>query len=302
MTRPHFSIKILTMRKLVPVLLIIIALAAGIYAGYVTARHNGLPKGPLIKINFLSADYGNGALIRTPNGKFILIDPGPRRTAAALITYLQEAGVHSLDVIVTNPTYHRAGSLDAIADQFKVRHIFRGENAVSSNECRRAFERVTESKIPQVTLVKGDRIRFSHSTKLEVLSPPPALLPRVSSSSDSNSLVICLSFKGKRFLYTSDAGEETETYLIKSEKDLENDVLVIPKYGKSGAASLEFLSRVRPEYCVVSCSGHISRSVLKRIDPKNTGADLFRTDKNGTISIISDGRSIITYKENDDRG
>jgi len=290
------------MEKLKPIALIILALGAGIYAGYITGSRDTLPKGPLIKIDFLSADFGNGALIHTPEGKFVLIDPGPRRTAGALIAYLDESKTKSLDVIITNPTANRGGSLDAIADRFKVGRLLHGEKVGTSSEWRRAFNRFAEHKIPHVTLSQKDTIRLSKSTRLDVLCPPIGLMPGVDKDSDSNSLVIRISFKGKRFLFTSDVGEEAETYLAKSKMDLENDVLVIPRYGKSGAASLEFLSRVRPECCIVSCKKHPNRTVLQRIHPKNTGAELHRTDKNGTINIISDGRSIITYTENDDRG
>ena len=290
------------MQKITPVVLLLLALAAGIYVGYVTAKKDSLPKGPLIKIDFLSADFGNGALVHTPEGKFVMIDPGPRRTAAELITYLQESGVKSLDVIITNPTANRGSSLDAIADQFKVRRLLHGEKVGLSSEWRRALSRTLEHKIPTVTLAQGDGIKLSRSAKLDVLCPPPALLPGVDRDSDSNSLVISLSFKGKKFLFTSDIGEEAETYLVKSKMNIENDVLVIPRNGKKGAASLEFLSRVRPECCIVSCSKHPNRAVLQRILPKNTGAELHRTDKNGTISIVSDGRSIITYTESGDRG
>ncbi|MEN6357933.1 MAG: hypothetical protein ABFD83_12725 [Armatimonadota bacterium] len=284
-------------RVLLPLLIIIIALAAGIYVGYITAGRDKLPKGPVIKIDFLSADYGNAALVRTPEGKYLLIDPGSRRTAAALITYLQDADVRSMDILITNPTSNRGGSLDAIISRFNVKRVLRGEKTGSSGAWRRAIDYARAHNVPETDIYGGDIIKLSHSIKLEVLSPPRSLLPHTRSESDSNSLVVRLTFKGKRFLFTSEADEDTENYLVKSGMDIENDVLVIPRGGKSGSATLEFLSRVRPEQCIVSSVRRPSRAVLQRIDPKNTGAKLQRTDKNGTISIISDGRTIITNSE-----
>lgn len=289
------------MRKLLPLLIIIIVIAVSIYIGYITAGREKMPKGPVIRIDFLSADYGNAALVHTPEGKYLLIDPGSRRTATALITYLQDAGVHNLDVLVTNPTAMRGGALDAIVSRFKVKNVYRGEKTGSSSAWNRAIDYARAHNVLETDIYGGDTIRLSRSTKLEVMSPPRGLLPHTSSDSDSNSLVVRLSFKGKRLLFTSDADNDTENYLVKSGLDIENDVLVIPRGGRSGAVTLEFLSRVRPERCVISSSRHPSRAVLQRIDQKNTGAKLQRTDKDGTISIVSDGHAIIVNTERNGR-
>ncbi|MCE5322784.1 hypothetical protein LLG46_05635 [bacterium] len=281
-------------RLLLPLLIVIIALTAGIYVGYITARQDNMPKGPVIRIDFLDADLGNGALVRTPEHECILIDPGSRRTAVALAAYLQDTGVKSLEVIVTNPTANRGGALETIISRFKVKRILRGEKTGSSGEWKRAIDYANEHNVPQTNIRGGDMIRLSRSTKLEVLSPPPGLLSQTDSDSDSNSLVVRLTFKGKRFLFTSDAGGSAQNYLVKSGIDLQSNVLAISKAAKSDAITLEFLSRVRPEQCILSSSRHPNRVILQRIDPKNTGAALHRTDKDGTISIISDGRTIIT--------
>ncbi|MHB9035235.1 MAG: ComEC/Rec2 family competence protein [Armatimonadota bacterium] len=283
-------------------MLIIIALAAGVYVGYISAKRDGVPKGPVIKIDFLTADLGNAGLVKTPEGKFLLIDPGPGRSADALVAYLKSARVRSLDILVTNPTSSRGGALDRIVDAFEVKRVLRGEKIGTSRAWERAIDRTRGRNVPETDVASGTQISISPSTKLEVLSPPHGLLPSSRPDSDSNSIVARIVFKGKRFLFTSDIGEDAEAWLVKSGIDLESDVLVVPRGARKGGTTLEFLSRVRPEHCVVLSGRRPSGIILQRIDPKNTGAELHRTDKDGTISIVSDGLTLAVSSERDGRG
>jgi beta-lactamase superfamily II metal-dependent hydrolase len=290
------------MRKLVPILLIVIALGAGVYVGYLSGRREALPAGPVIKIDFLTDDMGNAALVKTPEGKFLLIDPGPTRTADALVAYLNSARVRSLDVLVTNPTANRGGALGKVVEAFVVKKVFRGEKIGTSRTWKNAINAAREHNVSEVDVASWARIPISSSTALEVLSPPHGLLPSSSPDSDSNCVIVRVVYKGKRFLFTSDAGEDAEADLVNSGIDLESDVLVVARGGRAGGTTLEFLSRVRPEHCVVSCNKRPSRVVMQRIHPKNTGAELHRTDKNGTISIVSDGCTLAVSEERSSRG
>ena len=52
---------------------------------------------------------------------------------------------------------------------------------------------------------------------------------------------------------------------------------------------------MRPEYCIVLVgegADRPSRVVLDRIKTENTGAEVCRTDGNGPVNMLSDGRSI----------
>ena len=47
----------------------------------------------------------------------------------------------------------------------------------------------------------------------------------------------------------------------------------------------------------VGRSERTSRSVLRQIDPRNTGADLYRTDLDGIVEIATDGEQIAVSRE-----
>jgi beta-lactamase superfamily II metal-dependent hydrolase len=97
----------------------------------------------------------------------------------------------------------------------------------------------------------------------------------------------------------SDANAEDEGYLIRSGQDLASDVLVIGRNGRLGRTSLELLFAVKPRHCIVlagSGANRPSRGLLERIDGKNTGANVYRTDIHGIIKMISDG-NVVTVEQ-----
>ena len=291
------------MRKILTVAMIIMALVIGGYLGYINGNRNQLPKGPLLAVDFLTERFGNAIIVKTPEGKVTVIDPGPRKTEDALVRYLKSINVKTFSIIISNPANEHSGCIRELVDRFPISQIMFGENAEESTSWKNIQGRIREKNIPQVVLSAGDTVKLSQSTKLEVLSPPKGLLKSIDYSSDNNSLIIRMSFRGKRFLLTSDIRTEAEANLIQSRIDSSSDVLVVPHHAQRGSTSLEMLSVVRPEYCVISSSGFArpNTSVLRRLDPKNTGAPLYRTDKDGIIEIVTNGRTTVVNTNQSDR-
>ncbi|MCL5105699.1 MAG: hypothetical protein M1133_16525 [Armatimonadetes bacterium] len=313
------------MRKLIPIILIAVAIAAGVYVGYLKSRQkSSLARGPVITVTFLDVEHGGGIVIRTPEDKLTVIDPGPKDRAERLIEFLREADARSVTIVVTNPTSERAGGVDALADSFTTERIIHGERLPRSGRWAWAAEEASPGRYTREAVYAGRRIDLSPTANMEVLSPPARspesqardarcignFIPDTfrerdsrNTDTDNCSLVLRLSFKGKRFLFLSDIGLEGEAYLVKSCPDLESDVLVPARHGAYRSNSLELLSRVRPQCCVLMTDrNRPSQSVLRRIGTENSGADLYRTDEDGTIEIMSDGRAIVVSAWNEGRG
>ncbi len=281
------------MRKLVLIIIILIAAAAGLYTGYLTSRAKPqLPQGPTISISFLDADQGGGCVIRTPEGKCALIDPGPHETAKELTNFLRKKGIDQLKLIITNPTSNRSGAVKDIAESFIVSHLIVCEKPGLS------YSRIKtgQTKLSKSSMICGDIIELSKSVQISVLSPPRGLFDKQNSYSDNNSSVLQLSFKNNRVLLCSDIRPAAEAYLIKSNIDIKSDILLLPRNPRYDSISLEFLSSVRPAYCILTCGGRFgtpSASLLRRIDEKKLDAYIYRTDKDGTIELIADGHNIL---------
>lgn len=283
------------MRKFFPVAMIILALVIGGYLGYINENKSQLPSGPSLSVIFLNERLGNGIVVKTPEGKITVIDPGAQRTASMLSKYLRAINAKSLSLILSNPSSKHIGAVSELLNDFPIDRIMFGESTQESSSWNGTREIVRNKNIGQVVLSAGDNLKLSKSTNLEILSPPKGLLKGIDYSSDNNSLIIRMSYRGKRFLLTSDIRTQAEAHLIQSRIDSSSDVLVVPNHGQRGSTSLELLSVVRPEYCVIISNDLIrpSSSILRRLDPKNTGAQLYRTDKDGIIEIVTNGQKTI---------
>ena len=283
------------MRKLVPIILIV-AVVAVAYAVHVRNARRGLrPRGPVVTVSFLDADLGGGVLIRTPEGGFTIVDPGPAAAADELADYLDRLGASKLDVVVSNPSPERAGALGKLLEKFLVRRIVHGEMAGSASAWTSDIEGARARGISELILSSGDCLGLSRSARIEAVSPPKGLLKNKDAGSPENSLVTRLRVGRIRFLLLSDGNAPAEAALLKSGASLESDVLWAAQRGGSRGTCLELIASVRPHYCVVTAGrrlGRPSAALLRRISTENTGATLYRTDRDGTIDFMTDGREI----------
>ena len=73
------------------------------------------------------------------------------------------------------------------------------------------------------------------------------------------------------------------------------DVLKVPHHGSKTSSTADFLDLVRPEFAIISDGfensyGHPHPDVLARLNER--GARVLRTDRDGLVSIRSDGRRL----------
>lgn len=289
------------MRKLLPIMLIAAVLAGGAYVALTReGTEKPIPRGKALVASFLNADLGGAVVFETPEGNFVVFDPGSESKVEALAGYLKTVGARSVTLVVTFPSPECADAARKLIGLFPVDRVIHGEMPGVSRDWDRTLEAIGEARIPELILSGGDSLHLSKKVKLEVLSPPRGLLEGTEEASGNNSLVARVSFGRTGFLLTSQARIEAEGHLIQSGADLQSSVMIVPRYGQAGSTSLELISLVRPECFVVMDGGRGGRpsaSVLARISTRNTGAQVYRTDKDGPFDIVSNGRSIEVVKE-----
>jgi competence protein ComEC len=289
------------MRRLLPIILIIVAACGAFYAWHRLRAHDQLaPQGPVLAVTFLDAATGGGIVLQTPEDEIAVIDPGPEATADDLTKYLKDQGTDRVTLVVSNPSPERAGAVGKLLESFKLKRIIRGPMDSGSGAWSQALAQARSLGTPELILSAGDSIAISGKVRFEVLSPPRRLIKNISAESLANSLVGRVAFGSVKLLLPSDADVQTEGHLIRSGTDLTSDILAVGRRGRPDATSLEFISLVRPKYFVVSTGGRFgqpSGSVRSRIDARNTGAEVYRTDRQGRIALITDGRTIAVEAE-----
>ena len=83
--------------------------------------------------------------------------------------------------------------------------------------------------------------------------------------------------------------------MISTGVSLDCDVLSLGHHGSSSSTTWDFLEASTPSWAVISCGaenkyGHPSANTMERLSSMNI--PVFRTDKQGTVVALSDGKNI----------
>lgn len=103
-----------------------------------------------------------------------------------------------------------------------------------------------------------------------------------------------------RFLFTGDAEREAEQAILNRGTDLSSTVLKVGHHGSESSTSYVWLNAIMPKYAVIPVSkgnsyGHPTDAVLSRL--KDADVKVYRTDLNGDITAVSDGKTVTITTE-----
>lgn len=184
--------------------------------------------------------------------------------------------------------------------KIKVRNVIvckQGENSENYKE----FKEIVKKKQINVILAKqGDRIQIDKDVYFDILFPEEELIQE--NVLNNNSIVAKLYYKNFSALFTGDIEELAEKKLIekygKIEK-LKSTLLKIAHHGSKSSSIKDILDNIQPKISLIGVGknnnfGHPNEGVLDRL--KTYGTKVYRTDKNGEISILIDNTGKIRIK------
>jgi len=128
-----------------------------------------------------------------------------------------------------------------------------------------------------------------------VLSPDSAWAAETTDPNEE-SVVLLVEYGRVRLLLTGDAGLPVEFRLAGRVGDV--DVLKVGHHGSRSATSEAWLDEAKPEIAVISVGahntyGHPAPEVVARLVAH--GVEVHRTDREGTITLESDGQRVWTH-------
>ncbi len=262
-----------------------------------------------MSLTFLDVRQGDSILVGWPNGGHTLVDGGGSWAGAGhrseivgsafdvgeqvVAPYLRSRGVRSLEaVVLTHAHQDHMGGLGFILDNFEVKEFWLGNGPVSPGLL--ALLKKAEARGLRIRAFQaGDRLNV-HGAGVEFLNPGCG-------PSDGNlnndSLVLRMTFGRRSFLLTGDIEEPVEECLAALGRGLQADVLKVAHHGSWTSTSLFFLNRVNPVLAVISAGkvnpfGHPHPEVVRRL--RTHPLQLFRTDRQGAVTIRSDGNYLRT--------
>jgi beta-lactamase superfamily II metal-dependent hydrolase len=160
----------------------------------------------------------------------------------------------------------------------------------------RSLELVIEKNITPIRASRGVTLDMGPTVTVEILWPmEPFLLDGDEPSHNDNSIVVKITHGDVSFLVPGDIESEAERRLVELDGDgLQSDVLVLAHHGSRTSSTAEFLDAVSPSVAMIPVGldnsyGHPHDEVLQRLRFRDI--DVYRTDLDGTIEVVSDGES-----------
>jgi competence protein ComEC len=247
-------------------------------------------------VSFLDVGQGDAILIGLGNGAQVLIDGGPPngRLVAALGALLPPTDRTIEFVVLTHPELDHYGGLIELLRRYEVGLFAETGVAKDIEGYRTLLREVGERNVLRARLRAGDRIRYGART-FTVLSPDRERVH--ARETNDTSAVVAFEADGARFLFTGDISAGVERALSKELSPF--DVLKVSHHGSKLSSTAEFLGAVRPTLALIGVGknpyGHPTKEVLARLEA--AGARVYRTDRDGTVTVRVEGGTLRTFVE-----
>ena len=288
-------------QKVKAILLIIVSLfaAAAILCScsldFIFGSDDKEPTKEKLAVHFLDVGQGDSIFVELPNNKTMLIDAGENYHGEGIINYIQKAGYSKIDYLVaTHPHSDHIGSLPYIVRNFKIGKVYMPKVTATSKLYESLLKSIKSKKLTVKDAKAGVNIVKKGDLSVSIIAPS-----QIDETNLNNcSIVIMLKYGDNSFLLTGDA-ETGEMDSIKA--DLNADVLKAGHHGSKNSTTENLLTKVTPEITVISCGknneyGHPDKEVLTLL--KKFKSSVYRTDKNKTIVITSDGKNLNVSTDN----
>lgn len=239
----------------------------------------------------LTLDVGQGeSVILTSDGETALVDCGSSNSykdpGGLAADTLHSMGVRELSaVVVTHYHADHTNGLYEVLRRIPVQTIYLPD-IEDEYGVRERLVSLAKEKGAQVTYVTKETTDTLGDTVLTIYPP-------VQSGGDLNELGLTALASAGDFdlLITGDMSGSTEKKLVETYALPDIEVLVVSHHGSRYSSNIRFLKAVMPEAAVISVGdnnyGHPSEETLQRL--LAVGADIWRTDQQGTIRITVNG-------------
>ncbi len=255
-----------------------------------------------LKITFLDVGQGDAAVIETPSGKVVIIDTGNigqdngddlgQRVVAP---FLQQEGINHIDaLLLTHPHADHIGGAETLLHQISTGLLMDNGQETGSSLVTHYLTEAHDRQVTYQAAKRGQEIDCHDGVRIHVLAPIPAemgLLP------NDASLVIRVDYEHTSFVMTGDAEAVEEQELVDSGVLAGCTVLKVGHHGSRTSTNADFLTAIHPKIAIISVGAHNvyqhpSLEVVARL--QDSGAAVYRTDRNGAVTCVSNGVTIQT--------
>jgi competence protein ComEC len=261
----------------------------------------------ILEVIFFDVGQGDSIFIETPNGRQVLIDGGPDKTILEKLNQTMPFYDRTIDLVVlTHPDADHLTGLIGVLEYYKVGQVLTSGFKKDTAVYQKWRELIEEKDIPLILAQAGQKVILQEGVVLEIFWPEQSLIdgqilggrlprrdlsPGFSKNANNVSVVARLIYGETEFLLPGDIEKKIEHYLLSKDWNMKSDILKIAHHGSKTSNSYNFLKAINPEIAVISVGKknrykHPSKEVLKKLKD----LVVYRTDENGDIQILTDGR------------
>lgn len=273
-----------------------------------------LPDGKL-HITFCDVGQGDGAYVRFPDGRDMVVDGGPNDKIIDCLGKTMPFWDRTIDmVLMTHPQKDHMQGLISVLARYHVGYFVRSDVANTTEGYVKLMDVVAQKQVPQKFMTAGETITLD-STSLSFFWPSQEQIAKSNSVrgplaelqgvplnnvlgatvGDLNdySLVFGLHYGNFDTLFTGDADTRVEKNYVGSVlADGQVEVLKVPHHGSKTGMNEAFINWVKPKLSIISVGknsyGHPTREALDML--QTIGSKILRTDQKGNIEVVSDGK------------
>lgn len=243
-----------------------------------------------LEVHHINVGQGESIYIEFADGSDFLIDAGKSNQGSTVVNYLrnQESNIDIEYLIATHPDADHVGGMQQVFKDLNIKNFIYPKDALHTTQ---TWQNVLSLANAEGCIIKdgtpgtsfnigGATMKFIHSSKDY-------------SDNNDDSIVTYLDYNNTEFLFTGDIEETAEKDMVSKGLVPDVDFMTVPHHGSKGSSTLEFLSKSKPDYAIVSVGdnsyGHPTADALNRYSA--LGAKIYRTDQLGNIVVKTDGNT-----------
>jgi competence protein ComEC len=268
----------------------VLTLWVGLLGVWTPASANG---GSGLTLHFLDVGQGDGALLRTPAGRWVLIDAGPRNDRSdagsrVVVPFMVSHGARELAVaIVSHAHADHLGGVPSVLHRFRAGVVIEPGDQVADPLYYEFLDELAAESIAWHRGRRGDRFTLD-SVQFSVLHPYE--WARWGEDLNEDSVVLLVEYGAFQALFAGDAGFPAEVEMRGRTRAV--DLLKVGHHGSRGSTSDEWLDSLRPKVAMISVGennyGHPAAETLSRL--LGHRIDVWRTDRDGSVTVTTDGQ------------
>ncbi|XOQ45359.1 MAG: hypothetical protein ACFWTN_13075 [Clostridium sp.] len=247
-----------------------------------------------LTVHYIDVGQGDSEFLELPNGQTMLIDAGNPENGSQIVSYIKELGHNKIDyLIATHPHADHIGGMATVVNSLDIGSVYMPKVSTNTKTFEGLLTAIQNKGLKVNTAKSGINLLKSGNLNIDIIAPCGT------SYDDLNqySAVLKVTYGANKFLFTGDAGAESEAQIT---ADVSADVLKVGHHGSSTSTSQAFLNKVNPKYAVIEVGagnsyGHPAAATISKL--QNIGATIYRTDNDGTIIFTSDARTITVNKK-----